>query len=63
MIVKGPKTGTYELAWCEDAKAYEFTPEGGIISDGFGNSWAAKCHCGGDMEIVRPGKVQCSKCG
>ena len=34
------------------------------IDDGFGNSWSAKCsECGGKMEVVRPGKVQCSKCG
>jgi hypothetical protein len=33
------------------------------ISDGFGNQWVAECRCGGDMEIVRPGKVQCGRCG
>jgi len=34
------------------------------ISDGFGNEWAATCeHCGGKMQVVRPGKVQCAECG
>jgi len=33
-----------------------------MITDGY--SWyAAKCpKCGGQMQIVRPGKVQCSEC-
>ena len=33
-----------------------------MITDGY--SWyAAKCpRCGGQMQIVRPGKVQCSQC-
>lgn len=29
------------------------------LSDGFGNSWA-RCSTDCDLEIVRPGKVQCS---
>ncbi len=34
-----------------------------VLDDGFGNQWDAKCpDCGGRMEIVRPGKVQCSAC-
>ena len=35
------------------------------INDGFGNVWSAWCHnCKQKtMEIVRPGKVQCSECG
>ena len=35
-----------------------------IIEDGFGNRWYIKCPiCNQDsMEIVRPGKVQCSNC-
>ena len=35
------------------------------ISDGFGSSWSRQCPtCHQDtMEVVRPGKVQCSNCG
>ena len=35
------------------------------IEDGFGNAWSAYCpECGQKtVSIVRPGKVQCSKCG
>lgn len=34
---------------------------GAVLDDGFGNQWTK---CGPDccLEIVRPGKVQCSKC-
>lgn len=33
------------------------------ITDGFGNHWSRKCpECGGDIHVVRPGKVQCSRC-
>lgn len=32
------------------------------IDDGFGNVWSIVCpDCGGDMEIVRPGQVQCKR--
>ena len=36
-----------------------------IISDGFGNHWSAYCSmCGNKtIQVVRPGKVQCSECG
>jgi hypothetical protein len=31
------------------------------ITDGFGNVWSAVCpECVGEMEVVRPGKVQCN---
>ena len=35
------------------------------IDDGFGCTWSKTCpNCGGkSMEIVRPGKAQCSICG
>ena len=34
-----------------------------IISDGFGNTWDAECpHCGGEMQVVRPGDARCGKC-
>lgn len=35
------------------------------ITDGFGQTWAVKCtKCKRNtMEVVRPGKAQCSKCG
>lgn len=31
----------------------------GVVEDGFGSSWA-KCSATCDLEVVRPGKVQCS---
>lgn len=32
------------------------------IDDGFGNVWNKICHnCGAELEVVRPGKVQCSE--
>lgn len=32
------------------------------IDDGFGNRWNRLCpNCGAELEIVRPGKVQCSE--
>lgn len=36
-----------------------------MIDDGFGCTWSKTCpNCGGkSMEIVRPGKAQCSICG
>ena len=36
-----------------------------IIEDGFGSSWSAFCPMCGfkTMQVVRPGKVQCSFCG
>lgn len=34
------------------------------IEDGFGNTWENICHrCGGELSVVRPGKVQCNDCG
>lgn len=33
------------------------------ITDDYGNTWAATCECGGKMQVVRPGKVQCAECG
>lgn len=36
-----------------------------IIEDGFGSIWFKKCpECGENkMQVVRPGKAQCSNCG
>lgn len=36
-----------------------------IIEDGFGSAWTKKCaECGRmSMQVVRPGKAQCSYCG
>jgi len=36
-----------------------------VISDGFGSEWSAYCAMCGEktMQVVRPGKVQCAKCG
>jgi hypothetical protein len=38
--------------------------QGRMIEDGFGGIWSARCPtCKNEtMQIVRPGKVQCSKC-
>ena len=35
------------------------------IADGFGSEWSARCHdCGKlAMQVVRPGKAQCARCG
>ena len=33
------------------------------ISDDHGNVWPKHCTCGGENQIVRPGKIQCSECG
>jgi hypothetical protein len=50
----------------------KFDPEVGAapvetshIEDGFGSSWSIRCpECGQDsMQVVRPGKAQCSNCG
>ena len=32
-----------------------------LVDDGFGNVWEC-CTPGCNMEIVRPGKIQCEKC-
>ena len=42
---------------------HEFTKD--TISDGFGSVWSAHCAMCGQksMQVVRPGKVQCSYCG
>ena len=39
--------------------------EANQITDGFGSYWTKTCsHCGQDtMEVVRPGRCQCSICG
>ena len=36
-----------------------------VIEDGFGNAWSAYCpECGQrTMQVIRPGKCQCSECG
>jgi len=36
-----------------------FTP---LITDGFDNYWPARCRCGGEMRVVRPGVARCSNC-
>ena len=38
--------------------------DGEILTDGHGGCWDPVCpECGGGMEVVRPGKVQCTECG
>jgi len=42
----------------------EDAPEpAGTITDGFGQTWGPCPVCQGKMEVVRPGKAQCPKCG
>ena len=62
-LVENPFSTPYGIAWCEKTGGYEFVLPVKTISDGFGNSWDATCQCGGELSIVRPGKVQCNKCG
>lgn len=47
------------------AKYYEALNNPNTIEDGYGNSWDKKCcSCKKDtMQVVKPGKVQCCKCG
>lgn len=33
------------------------------ITDGHGNLWPKYCKCGGEMQVMRPGKAQCPECG
>ena len=51
----------------EDAnqlRAYILSLKADVLEDGFGNAWSPTCpECGGRMEIVRPGKVQCENEG
>ena len=32
------------------------------VSDGFGSTWGPCVRCGAPMQVVRPGKAQCSVC-
>ena len=43
----------------------ENKPPEDVIEDGFGNAWSAYCpECGQrTMQVIRPGKCQCSECG
>ena len=69
----GRKYKEYRLAHCSGCRSrYTIaTHQSGTIehdipvSDGFGSSWSKTCPmCGDDlMQIVRPGKVQCGRCG
>lgn len=47
------------------AKYYEVLDNPDTIEDGYGNSWNITCNnCKKDtMEVLKPGKVQCSNCG
>jgi sugar lactone lactonase YvrE len=47
-----------------DAQCDRYLAEGnpqGCVTDGFGNYWN-RCQPGCAIEVVRPGKAQCSKC-
>jgi len=38
--------------------------DGEYITDGLGNCWETNCPiCNCKMEVVRPGRAQCSNCG
>lgn len=64
------------LEWVERRRMYpndnryyyrlpKASEEQDLIEDGHGSTWSAWCpECGRrTMHVVRPGKVQCSKCG
>jgi hypothetical protein len=53
------KESMSQLEGKEDLRASE------IIEDGFGSAWSKRCPTCGEntMQVVRPGKVQCSNCG
>ena len=56
----------YKCVKCPAVKSHDYDniPEpSGTISDGFGSTWGPCPTCQGAMEVVRPGKAQCSKCG
>jgi len=46
------------------AALVKYAAKDDVLEDGFGNMWSARCpRCGKKtMQIVRPGKVQCSEC-
>ena len=56
----------YKCVKCPAVKSHDYgnIPEpAGTISDGFGSTWGPCPTCQGAMEVVRPGKAQCTKCG
>lgn len=53
--VVGPVTGEHPAVELYDRDA----EDNSMVGDGFGSQWA-KCGPGCDLEVVRPGKVQCS---
>ena len=48
-----------------DDEIKDFVLDENIIDDGFGCTWSKTCpNCGRkSMEVVRPGKAQCTHCG
>lgn len=50
-------------ASAEDALRTITGGRGETITDGFGGEWPRRCACGGERQVVRPGKVQCTVCG
>ena len=57
--------GSMFLTWCLCMCIAAARDREHIIEDGTGNAWCAYCpKCGGKtMQVVSPGKVQCSECG
>lgn len=51
--------------YCDKCLGCKEPKDESVIEDGFGSSWSAWCpECGKKtMSVVRPGKVQCSRCG
>ena len=56
----------HAMDWEKKVQDYfENEKKNDVIEDGFGNTWSAYCpECNKKtMQVVRPGKVQCTKCG
>ena len=68
-IVGNPRGSVVGEFWFEDSGELRVRLNSSladdVLEDGYGSCWSAICpECGGrTMQIVRPGKVQCSKCG
>jgi hypothetical protein len=59
------KQDAYDALNKEFRELDEAEDDSDTISDGFGSTWSSKCAmCGkNSVQIVRPGKVQCTNCG
>lgn len=59
------KRGNWNEMYSEERKKLQEAAVTDTVSDGLGSVWSAYCpECKRkSMEVVRPGKVQCSFCG